>query len=445
MYTTVLIAAAALAIVAVLNLRPRRGSKTAPADGAPVAAISAQPWNHALAFISGGKLFYQTPGQELRELQSPYVQSVMDRMERSRQLHAWKEGTSLAMNFAGRGRGGDASSQALQIQTISAQFTGDGRVLYFLKDDSFGGLFEYTIADGTEKRLVHKQNLSLEDLRLSPDGKQLLCAARARNGTANVAMMNADGSDYRELSGGDTVDTCPAWVPDQPHLVMYQSSGLARNPGGFVIATGPASIQMADTRKGTLTPVMENPELDFLQPRLGPDGSLYYIRRPYEGHRYPVRNIVLDTLLFPYRLLRALFHYLNFFSLMYTRKPLTTASGPALEADIKDILLKGKRFDAEQAIRSGNKLGGVPSLVPASWQLVRRNQKAEEQILASHVASFDLAPDGAILFSNGYGVFALEDGGKPRVLLKEKLIGDVIAGAKHAEHPAADVVATETP
>lgn len=441
MQTTVLIAAAALAIVVVFNLRPRHGGKTtAPAD-APAGPISVRPWNHALAFISGGKLFYQTPGQELRELQSPYVQSVMDRMERSRQLHAWKEGTGFAMSFTGQHQRG--ASQALQIQAISAQFTAQGRVLYFLKDDSFGGLFEYDLADGTEKRLLHKQNLSLEDLRLSPDGQRLLCAQHARNGTANIAVMNADGSDYRELSGGDTVDTAPAWVPDQPHLVMYQSSGLARNPQGFVIATGPASIQMADTRKGSLTAVLENPELDFLQPRLGPDGSLYYIRRPYDGQRYPVKNIVLDTLLFPYRLLRALFHYLNFFSLMYTRKPLTTASGPALQADIKDILLKGKRFDAEQAIRSGTKLGGVPSLVPASWQLMRRNQKAEEQVLASHVASFDLAPDGAILFSNGYGVFALEDGGKPRVLLKEKLIGDVIAGAADSGVSTGEAIAAE--
>lgn len=441
MYTTVLIAAVALGIVAAFNLRPRRGAAKSAAE-TPAGAPTARPWSHPLAFISGGKLFYQVPGQELRELHSPYVQTVMDRMERSRQIHGWKEGTGFAMSFTGREQRG--ASQALQIQATSAQFTGGGSVLYFLKDESFGGLFEYELASGTEKRLVHKQNLSLEDLRLSPDGARLLCSAHAKNGTANIAVMNADGRDYRELSGGDTVDTAPAWVPEQPHLVMYQSCGLARNPQGFVVATGPASIQMADTRKGTLTPVLEDAKLDFLQPRLGPDGSLYYIRRPYEGQRYPVQNMVLDTLLFPYRLLRALFHYLNFFSLMYTRKPLTTASGPALQADIKDILLKGKRFDAEQAIRSGSKLDGVPSLVPASWQLVRRTQKAEEQVLASHVASFDIAPDGAILFSNGYGVFALEGDGKPRVLLRERLIGDVIVG-KDARGSVAEPAAAEAP
>lgn len=391
---------------------------------------------HTLAFISRGKLFYQAPGQELREVQSPYVQTVMDRMERSRALHGWKEGTAFAQSFTGRGRaqqGGDA----VQIQAISAAFLAPDRMLYFLKDDSFGGLFEHDLARGAEKRLVHKQNLSLEDLALSADGQKLLCAQHARNGTASIAMMNADGSRYQELTGGDTVDTAPSWVPDSPHLVLYQSCGLARNPGGFVVATGPASIQMMNTKEGSLTPVLEDQRWDYLQPRMGKDGWLYYIRRPYEAPRYSTKNALLDTLLFPFRLLRALIHYLNFFSLMYTRKPLTTAAGPAMEADLKDILLKGKRLDAEAALRKGTKLAGVPSLVPDTWQLIRRSQNGVEQVLARHVVSFDVAADGGILFSNGYGVFVL-DGDKPQVLLRDKLIADVIVGsAQDSAAPAA--------
>jgi hypothetical protein len=131
--------------------------------------------------------------------------------------------------------------------------------------------------------------------------------------------------------------------------------------------------------------------------------------------------------MFPFRLLRALFHYLNFFSLMYTRKPLITASGPAVQADLKEILIKGKRLDAEAALRTGARLNGVPSLVPASWQLIGRSPQGEEHVLASHVASFDIASDGTILFSNGYGVFALDGPHPPQVLLRDKLIADVIA------------------
>ena len=161
-----------------------------------------------------------------------------------------------------------------------------------------------------------------------------------------------------------------------------------------MLAQGPASIQMADTAAGSLTTILEDPHFDFLQPRVGANGFLYFIRRPFEAPRYGVENVVADALLFPFRVLRALFHYLNFFSLMYSRKPLITAAGPALQADLKEILIKGKRLDAEAALRTGVPLGGVPSLVPASWQLVCRNLQGQEQVLASHVASFNLAPGG---------------------------------------------------
>src|SRR5215510_1999875 len=422
---------ALIAVIIIMN-RGTPGTGDIRSAPAPQPNVFAKPWPHGLAFISNGKLFYQAPGQELRELQSPHVRAVMERMERHQQLHGWKEGTAFGRSHTGRDR--HVSADAVGIQATSAQFAAHDRVLYFLRDaDSFGGLFEYDLAQDTEKRLLHKQYLSLEDLRIHPDGERVLCAQHARNGAANIVVMDADGSNYRELTGGDTVDTAPSWVPGQTNAVLFQSSGLARNPAGFVLAQGPTSIQMADTAAGSLTVILEDPRLDFLQPRVGANGFLYFIRRPYETPRYGMENAVTDALMFPFRLLRALFHYLNFFSLMYTRKPLITASGPAVQADLKDILIKGKRLDAEAALRSGVQLNGVPSLVPASWQLICRSPQGQDYVLASHVASFDIASDGTILFSNGYGVFALDGANAPQVLLRDTLVADVIAA------PAADL------
>jgi hypothetical protein len=420
-------AAVIIALIAVIIIMNRGTPGTGDIRSAPAPQpnVFAKPWRHGLAFISNGKLFYQAPGQELRELQSPHVRTVMERMERHQQLHGWKEGTAFGRSFTGRDRG--MSTDAVGIQATSVQFVEHDRVLYFLRDDSFGGLFEYDLALDAEKRLLHKQYLSVEDLRIHPDGRRLLGAQQARNGAANIVVMDADGSNYRELTSGDTVDTAPAWVPGQADAVLFQSAGLARNPAGFVLAQGPTSIQMADTAAGSLTVVLEDPRFDFLQPRVGGNGFLYFIRRPYETPQYGMGNAVTDALMFPFRLLRALAHYLNFFSLMYTRKPLITASGPAVQADLKEILIKGKRLDAEAALRSGVLLNGVPSLVPASWQLVCRSPQGEEHVLASHVASFDIGSDGTILFSNGYGVFALEEANPPHGLLRDKLIADVIA------------------
>jgi hypothetical protein len=415
----------ALIIVVIIMNRGKQGTGDIRSAPAPQPNVFAKSWRHGLAFISNGKLFYQAPGQGLRELQSPHVRTVMERMERHQQLHGWKEGTAFGRSFTGRER--HLSTDAVGIQATSAQFVAHDRVLYFLRDDSFGGLFEYDLALDAEKRLLHKQYLSVEELRIHPDGHRLLGAQQARNGAANIVAMDADGSNFRELTSGDTVDTAPAWVPGQADAVLFQSSGLARNPAGHVVAQGPTSIQMADTTAGSLTMILEDPRFDFLQPRVGANGFLYFIRRPYETPRYGMGNAVTDALMFPFRLLRALFHYLNFFSLMYTRKPLITASGPAVQADLKEILIKGKRLDAEAALRTGVQLNGVPSLVPASWQLICRSPHGEEHVLASHVASFDLAPDDTILFSNGYGVFALDGANPPQVLLRDTLVADVIA------------------
>ena len=49
------------------------------------------------------------------------------------------------------------------------------------------------------------------------------------------------------------------------------------------------------------------------------------------------------------------------------------------------------------------------------------------QAVFPHVVSFDIASDGTILFSNGYGVFALDGANPPQILLRDKLIADVIA------------------
>jgi hypothetical protein len=229
------------------------------------------------------------------------------------------------------------------------------------------------------------------------------------------------------VTGGDTVDTAPAWIPDSPKRLLFQSSGLARDAQGYIVAQGHASIQMLDMESGSIEPIIEDPNFDFIKPRVCPAGNLLFIRRPYEAPRYGATSFFTDTLLFPFRLLRAVFHYLNFFSLMYTRKPLTSASGPAVQADLKNILLQGRRIDAEKALRSERPVQGVPSLVPSSWELVSRTREGVERVLATNVASYDVSSDGTIVYSNGRGVFVLERDGLAGLALKDELVAEVFA------------------
>ena len=379
----------------------------------------------AFAFMSNGLIFFRKRGGELQQVHSPYAQEAMDRQERSRSRHSWKEGTSFNIAAGGGHRSFEGTSQPL-VATAAA-YEPDGNLLYFLRDAHMGGLFRQEAASGRELRVVLKQSLHFTDLAISPDGALLAAASQQNGGTVNIAMMNSDGSNYREITGGDTIDSSPAWIPGAPRQMLYQSAGLARSEQGHILAIGNTSIQKLNLDTGDVTPILDTPAFDHLKPRVSPSGDLLFIRRPYETAHYSADGMLVDTLLFPFRLLRALFHYLNFFSLMYSRKPLTSANGPATQADLKNILLQGKRVDAEKTLRNARPVQGVPSLVPDSWQLVRRNPSGNEQVLATNVSSYDIAPNGTILYSNGGGIFVLNPDGSSQLAIADQLVGDVVA------------------
>jgi hypothetical protein len=393
--------------------------------GSSTVAQGNVPQGLSVAFISAGKLFCKADHGAPRQIFSPYIQDIEDRMARSKERHSWKQGTSFQVGAHGQTKSFD--NDGANIQVSSALFYKDRAVLYFLRDQGIGGLFSYDLDSGVETRILHKQFLDLSDLHLDASGTMVLCSSAGKDGACNLVTLDIEGNGMRELTGGDTVDAAPSFVPGDENLIMYQSAGLARNPGGYVVAQGNISIQQLNRRNGSIEAVLESPQHDFLQPRVCAQGNLHFIRRPYELPSYSSGNILLDTLLFPFRLLRAVFHYLNFFSLMYSRKPLTGAAGPAVQADIKDIILKGKRIDAEKALRKESAVNGVASLVPRSWELVRRSRHGAEQVLATNVASYDLMADGSIVYSNGRAVFMLDQGNGSALVLKSDLVGDVAA------------------
>jgi hypothetical protein len=391
---------------------------------APAQAMGGNAPPVQIGWVSNGKLFVQGGYGAVQEITSPYAQQAMDRAERSREKNAWKKDT--AFGVAAHGNYRDFERDADPILISSARFTSEGKLLYFQADHGMGGLFSYDIASGHEERLLHRQQLQLQDMNLSPSGQVIYCTMQSRGGASHIASMSVSGDGLRELTGGDTIDSAPTGVPGDEGVVIYQSAGIARDQHGGWAGVGHVTLQELNTSTGRITPVLEDPRYDFLSPRVAADGALFFIRRPYEPPQYNAGNVVLDTIFFPFRLLRAVFHYLNFFSLMYSRKPLTGAGGTPMQADMKNIMLQGKRIDAERALRREASIGGIPSLVPSSWQLVRRVRSGGETVVANNVSSFDITPNGTIVYSNGRGMFALDAQGRSSLVSQGDLVGAVL-------------------
>jgi hypothetical protein len=384
------------------------------------------------AYLAEGKLYLHdgNPSAEPRLVESPFVQSILDRVERSRERNEWKnQGGSWLVGAGGMaglpGVGGPAA-ETRRIRFTGVAPGGAGSLLYALDTDHVGGLFRRDLAEDHEQRLIHRQQFRARDVTRRTSDGTLALSLHKDDGTAHLAVMSAEGRGLKQVTEGDAVDEAPSWS-DDGRTLLFQSAGIGRNAAGVMIALGPYAVQELDLDAGRVTTLVEDDGHDHLLPRRAA-GATYYVRRPYQPGGQPVSalRVAADVLLFPFRLARAVVHFLNFISIMFARKPLMTAGGPPNEGpDQRYVMLWGKMIDAEKVLKRGRRAGG-DALVPKDWQLIRRETTGAEHVLAQGVVAFDVAADGGLIYTNGSRVFQLDPGNAtPRELVRGRLIDRV--------------------
>jgi hypothetical protein len=233
------------------------------------------------------------------------------------------------------------------------------------------------------------------------------CSVLHKDASASIAVMTAEAADLTEVTEGDSQDQAPSWAPDGARIV-YQSAGIGRDRQGRPLGLGPFEIHELDLAGGEVRTLASDPARDLLGPKLDGQGTLYYIRRPYRRlHGASLGRVMLDFVLFPARLLFALFQYLNFFTARYTGRPLTSAGGPQRKGvDVQQMMVWGNLIDAQRAAGEGGD-DDPAAVVPRTWELVRQPRGGQADVLARSVLSFDLYPDGEIVYSTGSAVYRL--------------------------------------
>jgi hypothetical protein len=129
-----------------------------------------------------------------------------------------------------------------------------------------------------------------------------------------------------------------------------------------------------------------------------------------------------DAALFPFRVIRAMVDFFQIFSMMVSKKPLTTASGPKAQGpEPMQMWIHGRMIDVQKASAANAPDG---ALAPADWELVKRAPDGTESVLAKHVLAYDLDSEGRIAWSDGKNLHLIEGGAKKK-LLSEPLIDSV--------------------
>src|SRR5688572_8545936 len=97
-----------------------------------------------------------------------------DRQEKARRRHAWKGESDETLNgipgAAVWGKQGLVHAQPLRVDfSAVARGAQPGEVTFALQVGELGGLFDRGLADGQERRLMHRARLRVEEMERHPD------------------------------------------------------------------------------------------------------------------------------------------------------------------------------------------------------------------------------------------------------------------------------------
>ncbi len=381
------------------------------------------------AYLAQGKLHVKRGDAPVRVIESRFGESVRQRALEMQKRNEWKTQGRGAQFMRGGVlwgvRNEDAEGMPIAVTGVTGRCS-NSELAYTLETPEVSGIFLVSDGGRDENRLFHTADFRVGQLNAC--GDRLAFVVRHKGGGSNIGVMNADGTGFDEVTEGDTIDLAPRWIPGSNNTLVFQCAGIGRNAAGIWMGQAPFTVEQLDLESGQLTTIGEDADADLIAPQMSGDGSLYYIRRPYRHPHAKVSPLraLLDFVLVPFRLLHAVFQFLNFFTVRYTGKTLTTANDVRQrQADIRQMMIWGNLMDAEQANRA-KPSEDAPPLVPDTWKLIRQQDGSREEV-AQGVLSFDLLADGSILYSNGSAIFHLDADRSKQRLHKDAFIQQVIA------------------
>lgn len=380
------------------------------------------------AYLAGGKLLVEVDGTEPRVVESPYAAGVAERAASMARKNAWKsQGRGARFQMGLEGLPDELLESRLKASAVL--FTGLSRgrhateIVYTLASGAVAGLFAFS--GGQEERVFHGADQHISEPASEPGGERFACTLRGSNGQTHIGLLVPGTHGVSQVTVGDALDSSPAWIPGRNALV-FESRALGYDRTGRVVDVAAASIQELDLERATVTPLVSLEKISCTSPRVGAAGELYYLRHPLPVARTHWGALLLDALLFPFRMLLALLQWFNFFSLRYTGKPLVSGgSSRAKQADLKRAAVLGNLASAATELKDQD--DDAEGAASKDSVLVRRAADGSESVIASGVRCFDLYADGSVVWSNGRRIFLRDAKGEQRALGKRPDVSQLLA------------------
>lgn len=284
----------------------------------------------------------------------------------------------------------------------------------------------------TEGLILRKNDFVVQDMAYDEAKKRLALSVNSNGYERHICILPLDANRTQYLTEGDCQDSNPCFDPQDTMQLYYDSCGLAY--GEHRIAYSPKEIYHLDMGTGELQTVASDPKFDFFKPKMYSLGNLYFIKRPYsrDGSPHSPVTTIKDIIFAPFKIIRAIVGWLDFFTQRYTGESLKTTSGnnPAKsqQKSEEELFVEGNLIKAQQNLERNQKSGEkYPGMIPKSWELVKMSPTGEMTTLKRGVMSFALKDD-TIFYSNGKYLIELDADQNEHLRIEAKLISKIICG-----------------
>lgn len=376
--------------------------------------------------------------QELCLLQNQKTQTIdchavsqyKKNLQEIKQRKQWKT-TGTGAQFMGTASYDDPN-ELTHIFPVDAVLTDDQKVIYAARLQDGCAIYIKSLTELQQPEVLVLRNNEFIVHHLDYDTQKQRLILSASKGYAyerHLCVLGLDSSRIQYITEGDCQDEHPCFDPQNSDIVYYDSCGFAYDQQGN-ISVGPKEICRLNLKTGELETIISDSRYDFYKPKIDATGQLYFLKRPYKNQHYAGGSLK-DILLAPFKIIRAVIGWLDFFTQRYTGESLKSTSGAnpakAKQKSEEELFVEGNLIKAQKTLQqnqsAGEKFAGV---IPRSWELIQYSTDGEQKVLKRGVLGYAVNTDGSIYYSNGKYLVAITADQAEQMLVEAKLINKIM-------------------
>ena len=374
-----------------------------------------------IVYTADNKIFsYDEEEKLLTEIPCGKITKYRETIRGIQQKKEWKTGGTGA-SFMGM-NADMIDADLLPVQLTGLDVFGD-EVVYGVNLEGVGSIYHRSFDPSDDCEGLVRASNEFVFGSFDCKGDKLAVSMGANRGALHIGVMDMKGR-YNEYTDGDTIEENPSWAAKK-NGIYFSTAGYARNQNGAIAATGPRSVAYLNLDNSSMSEIVADEAYDYLHPREDKNGVLYYIRQPYGGEK-PDNGITFkDVLLFPVRIIKGIFGFLNMFTILFGGESLKSggASNGAKfkQRSEKDLIIEGNVINAEKLDKindaDNDKFSGI---MPMSRVLIKRLADGSEEIIKKGVLDYTLC-DRDVIISNGRHIIRISPDGTETHITKAKL------------------------